>query len=93
MQNSVMATVELSLLTTLNRRLRTFPETNFRFEFIRECMKINKIRPKFRFFDKNRKKRIILRFCFVFYCLFASRAIWTAVLSMFKILSCTNNKK
>ena len=67
MQNSVMATVELSLLTTLNRRLRTFPETNFRFEFIRECMKINKIRPKFRFFDKNRKKKNnpAVLFCFL----------------------------
>ena len=57
-------------------------------------MKIKKIRPKFRFFlTKIEKKRLILCFCFVFYCLFTSRAIWTAVLSMFKILSCTNNKK
>ena len=67
MQNIVMATVELSLLTTLNRRLWTFPETNFRFEFIRECMNINKIRPKFRFFDKNRKKKTnpVFLFCFL----------------------------
>ena len=30
MQNIVMATVEFSLDKTLNKNLRTFPETNFR---------------------------------------------------------------
>ena len=73
MQNIVMATVELSLLTTLNRRLRTFPETNFRFEFTRECIKINKIRPKFRFFlTKIEKKKTnpVFLFCFLLSLLF-----------------------
>ena len=44
------------------------------FEFIRECLKINKIRPKFQFWTKIEIKMTYL--VFVFYCLFASRAIW-----------------
>ena len=46
------------------------------FEFIRECMKINKIRPKFHFSTKIEIKGLTLCLCFVSYCLFASRAIW-----------------
>ena len=42
------------------------------FEYIRECMKINKIRSKFHFFKKNRNKNDTLCFCFVFYGLFTS---------------------
>ena len=44
------------------------------FEFIRECLKINKIRPKFQFWTKIEIKMTYL--VVVFYCLFASRAIW-----------------
>ena len=46
------------------------------FEFIRECTKIYKIRPKFHFLTKIEIKWLTLCFCFVIYCLLASRAIW-----------------
>ena len=43
------------------------------FEFIRKCMKINKIRPKFHFLAKIEIQMTHL--VFFFYCLFASRAV------------------
>ena len=47
------------------------------FKFIRECMKINKIRPKFYFFDKNRNiNDLPCVFVLLFTVGFASRAIW-----------------
>ena len=56
-----------------------------RWDFIRECMKINKIRPKFHFLTKKRNKNdspcVFVLFCFVFfvflffYCLVTSKAI------------------
>ena len=46
------------------------------FKFIRECMNINKIRPKFHFFDENGNKMTYLVFVSCFYHIFASRAIW-----------------
>ena len=47
------------------------------FQFVRECMKINKIRLKFHFLTKIEIKMTYLVFFFlVFYCFFASRAIW-----------------
>lgn len=51
-------------------------QTLLDFEFIRECMKINKIRPKFHFWTKIEIKGLTLCLCFVIYCLFAARAIW-----------------
>ena len=45
------------------------------FEFIRKCMKINKIRPKFHFLAKIEIQMTHLVFCFVFYCLFASTEV------------------
>ena len=45
------------------------------FEFIRKCMKINKIRPKFHFLAKIEIQMTHLVFFFFFYCLFASRAV------------------
>ena len=46
------------------------------FEFLRECTKINKIRPKFYYSTKIQIKMTYLVFVFCYYCLFASRAIW-----------------
>ena len=46
------------------------------FEFLRECTKINKIRPKFYYSTKIEIKMTYLVFVFCYYCLFASRAIW-----------------
>ena len=46
------------------------------FKFIRECMKINKIRPKFNFWQKWKYLWLTLCFCFIFTVGFASRAIW-----------------
>ena len=46
------------------------------FKFIRECMKINKIRHKFHFLTKIEIKMTYLVFLSCFHCLFAPRAIW-----------------
>ena len=47
------------------------------FEFIRKCMKITNIRPKFHFLKKNgSKNETPSGYVFVIYCLFASRATW-----------------
>ena len=53
-------------------------------------MKINKIRPKFQFWTKIELKMTYL--VFVFLC-FALYSHLEAVLSTFKILSCTNSKR
>ena len=51
------------------------------YEFIRECMKINKIGLKFQFWTKIETK-ITLCLCFVIYCLFASRAMAQFIVSV-----------
>ena len=63
-----------------------------RWDFIRKCMKINTIHPKFHFFfDKKRNKNDSP--CVFVLLFFAVSSPLEAVLSTFKIFSCTNNKK
>ena len=60
------------------------------FEFIRECMKINKICPKFCFLTKIEIKmtHLVFLFCFLLSLHFYHHL--KAILSTFKILSCTS---
>ena len=63
------------------------------FEFIRACMKISKIRPKFHFLTKIEIKMtywLVFLFCFLLSLRLQSHL--KAVLSTFKILSCTNSQ-
>ena len=61
------------------------------FDFVRECMKICLIHPKFQFSAKIEIKMtpLLVLFCYSLHLLFLSHL--EAVLSTFKILSCTNN--
>ena len=63
------------------------------FEFIRDCMKINKLRPKFHFLTKLERRMTYLVFLFCFLLSFRLQSHLEAVLSMFKILilSCSIN--
>ena len=57
------------------------------FEFIRECMKINKIRPKFHFSTKNRNKNDLPCVCVCYILSLRLQSHLEAVLSTFKILN------
>ena len=64
------------------------------FEFIRKCINLNKIRPTFHFLTKIEIKMtywLVFLFCFLLSLRLQSHL--KAVLSTFKILSCTNSKK
>ena len=63
------------------------------FEFIRECMKINKIRPKFHFLTRLAIKmtHLVVLFCYLKLSL-CFQSHLEAVFLTFKILSCTDNK-
>ena len=67
------------------------------FEFIRECMKINKIRLKIRLkFQFCTQIEIKMTYHVFVFCYLLSLRLYShleGVLSTFKILSCTNSKK
>ena len=74
--NSRVKKLRAKWLLSLLHRQPQKSGSSLDFEFLRECTKINKIRPKFYYSTKIEIKMTYLVFVFCYYCLFASRAIW-----------------
>ena len=80
-------------MCTLHHRQPKLCGSSLVFEFTRECMKINKIRPKCHFSTKIEIRMTYLEFRFCNLLCLCLQSYLEAVLSTFKFLSCTNSKK